>query len=211
MYSKILIRFFLVCFSFGCSSNKIEEPVAENYVPYLFLTTASLPCPPREYANPWSFSDSSGDVKAGFLNVSTDGIGHLDLISGNIQDNATHVQFTLTLGNIPESIGVNTNGNVSEPEFEWTYRFQAENSFKIGIVHVPNGSPQNIPFRNLNVFVWQNLEFMGGCGNLNVQGNTAGWVCEKNTIPSLNELSKTKTISVEVTSKNNGIRYSDCN
>ncbi|PJZ41790.1 hypothetical protein CH370_10210 [Leptospira kmetyi] len=211
MYYKILILISFGYFSFGCSSDKIEEPISENYVSYLFLTTANLPCSPQSYTNPWNFTDQRGDVKAGFLNAPSSGVGHLDLISGNVQDNTTNVRFSVTLENIPATIAVNTSTDISEPESEWTYRFQTENSFKIGFVHIPNGIPQNIPFQNLDVFVWRNLEFMGGCGNLNVQGNTASWVCEKNTIPSLNELLKTKSISVETVSKNSGLRYSDCN
>ncbi|AXR62836.1 hypothetical protein DQM68_18495 [Leptospira mayottensis] len=106
-------------------------------------------------------------------------------------------------------IGVEGNSNVME--YEWSYHFQGENSFKIGIISAPKGgTPQRIPFQNLDVLVWRNLSFIGGCGNLNIQTNTANWTCEKNTVPNLRELSKTESISVGTTTQNKGIRYSDC-
>ncbi|EMY78446.1 hypothetical protein LEP1GSC060_3953 [Leptospira weilii serovar Ranarum str. ICFT] len=208
MIQKTLFQsLILFCLS-DCSGGKIEDPISENYITYLLLTTASLPCSPQTYTNPWSFTDLHGDVKAGFLNTSGPEVSYLDLISGNVEDNATNVIFSLTLGSIPDTIGVDGSSNVTE--YEWLYDFQGKNSFKIGIVPVPKGTPQRIPFQNLEVLVWRNLSFIGGCGNLNVQTNTANWICEKNTIPDLNELSKTESISVEATTQNEGIRYSDC-
>ncbi|XDD52428.1 hypothetical protein AB3N59_19025 [Leptospira sp. WS92.C1] len=70
------------------------------------------------------------------------------------------------------------------------------------------GVPQKILFQNLDVMVWRDFAYLGGCGNLNVPENTIHWICDKNTIPQLNALSK--TISVKATIQNNGVRYSDC-
>ncbi|EKR62152.1 hypothetical protein LEP1GSC036_1883 [Leptospira weilii str. 2006001853] len=209
MIRKILFQsLILFCLS-DCTGSKIEEPIAENYALYLLLTTTSFSCFPQTYTNPWSFTDTNGDVKAGFLNTPGSEVDYLDLISGNVQDNETNVAFSLTLGSIPDTIGVQGNSNITE--YEWFYHFhQGENSFKIGIIPAPKGIPQQIPFQNLEVLVWRNLSFIGGCGNLNVQTNTANWICEKNTLPDLRELSKTESISVEATTQNKGIRYSDC-
>ncbi|WP_078123808.1 hypothetical protein [Leptospira alexanderi] len=208
MIRKILFQsLILFCLS-DCTGSKFAEPIAENYVLYLLLTTAGLPCSPQTYTNPWSFTDTNGDVKAGFLNTPGPEVGYLDLISGNVQDNETNVTFSLTLGSIPDTIVIEGNSNIME--YEWFYHFQGKNSFKIGIIPAPKRTPQRIPFQNLEVLVWRNLSFIGGCGNLNVQTNTANWTCEKNTVPDLRELSKTESISVETTAQNKGIRYSDC-
>ncbi|AYV57997.1 hypothetical protein EFP84_20485 [Leptospira kmetyi] len=205
--SYILILFLLL----RCSPGKSDQPLTESYTKLLFLTTADLPCNPVPYStSSWNFTDASEDVKAGFLNVPGPGVGHLDLLSGNVQDNATNVTFSLNLSSIPETLGVNLSVDLTEPEYEWTYSFFGGNSYKIGIVHYSQGSAQRIQFRNLDVMIWRNLSYIGGCGNLDVQGNTVRWVCEKNTIPQLAELSQTATVTVGASAKNNGIRYSDC-
>ncbi|RHX91387.1 hypothetical protein DLM76_16790 [Leptospira yasudae] len=212
MMFKNVFSFSLILFALiDCSAGTEDQPISENYATLLFLTTATLPCEPSPYsANSWSFTDDREDVKAGFLNVPGPGVGHLDLLSGTVQDNATNVSFSLHLAVIPETLGVNVNLDPTEPEYEWTYRFLGENSYKIGIVHYSKGTAQKMLFRNLDVMVWRNLSYVGGCGNLDVQGNTARWTCEKSTIPQLMDLSRTRSVSVQTVTQSNGIRYSDC-
>ncbi|PJZ57318.1 hypothetical protein [Leptospira barantonii] len=207
IFSSVLLSLILI----QCSPGKSDQPLTESYAKLLFLTTIDLPCNPVPYSTgSWNFTDESDDVKAGFLNVAGAGVGHLDLISGNIQDNATNVTFSLNLAAIPETLGVNLIPNSFDPEYEWTYRFFGENSYKIGIVHYSQGTAQKMEFRNLDVMVWRDLSYIGGCGNLGIQGNTARWVCEKNTIPQLSELSRATTVSIQSATKNSGVRYSDC-
>lgn len=194
-----------------CSSNRIDDPIQDNYLTYLFLTTADLPCNPRTYTSPFEFTDPKGDVKAGFLNIPNEGVGHLDLISGRVQENSNDVSFQLELASVPSTIDVNLNTNKTSPEYEWSYLFQGENSFKISVTHYPDGIPETIPFRNLNVMVWKNQTFIGGCGNLSIQGNVIGWICDKSTIPALGEIFRTRSVSIEAKANNQNLRYSDCN
>ncbi|WP_017851623.1 hypothetical protein ACO1KB_14490 [Leptospira interrogans serovar Szwajizak] len=209
MYSKnIILCLFIFCLLY-CFGDKLEEPSEDYYIRYLFLTTASFPCSSQNYTSPWNFTDPPGDLKAGFLNKPGEGLDYLDLISGNVQDNATNVTFNLTLGSIPNKITLSENVGIIEPEYEWSYLFKGENLLKIGIVSI-GGAAREIPFQNLDVLVWRNLNFIGGCGNLNVRNSSVAWSCEKNTIPQLIEIAESKSISVEVSARNNGIHYFDC-
>lgn len=73
MIRKILFQsLILFCLS-DCTGSKFAEPIAENYVLYLLLTTAGLPCSPQTYTNPWSFTDTNGDVKVRFFKYSRTG------------------------------------------------------------------------------------------------------------------------------------------
>lgn len=139
MTLKKLISCTLILFAVSrCSTNRINDPIQDNYLTYLFLTTADLPCNPRTYTNPFDFTDPQGDVKAGFLNIPNEGVGHLDLISGHVQENPDNASFQLGLNSVPETININTSSNPNSPEYEWNYLFQGENSFKIGITHFPD-------------------------------------------------------------------------
>ncbi len=208
---KFLSCLLLILIFSRCSQSQVDDPIRDNYLTYLFLTTASLPCVSQTYKNPFGFTDPSGDVKAGFLNIPNNEIGHLDLISGNVHENTNDVSFQLELASVPETIDVNLNEDKTSPEYEWNYLFQGENSFKISITHYPDGIPEKISFRNLNVMAWKNQTFIGGCGNLSIQGNVISWLCDKSTIPALGEISLTRSITIESKAKNRNILYSDCN
>lgn len=192
-----------------CSNQLGKKPIQDNYFNYLLLTTASMPCPPQGYENPFQFNDIVGDVKAGFLNKPV-AVSYLDLVGGSIQDNPDNITFQLKLAKISETLDVNIAEVNGTPEFEWSYRFQSDELFKISIVHYSNGIPERMLFQNLKIMVWKNQSFLGGCGNLQIQGDTIHWLCDKITIPKLAEISQMKSVSIESKQVNQGLVYSDC-
>ncbi|TGK95840.1 hypothetical protein EHQ30_04210 [Leptospira brenneri] len=208
MQGKIFIGLSLI-FIFQCSNPLDKKPIQENYFNYLVLTTTSLPCHPQSYESPFQFNDTVGDVKAGFLNSPSD-VGYLDLVNGSIYDQLDKIEFQLKVETIPDTLNANLSSVNGSPEYEWSFTFRSDHTYKIGIVHYSNGVPERMKFQNFQILVWKNEIFLGGCGNLAIQGDKIHWLCDKNTIPQLGEISQTKSIFIESKQVSQGLVYSDC-
>ncbi|NCN10161.1 MAG: hypothetical protein GW938_09990 [Leptospira sp.] len=200
------ISIFILC---NCFNNNTSESLGDELFYSLFYSTSNIACFGSQISDNWEFKDLENDERAGFLNRPQDS-GYLDILSGSYENTSNNIKFSLQVREILDLLPANTYSNPNKPEFEWTYQLIGESQFHIGLTHFSNGVPQLIRFNELVPLVWKDGKNVGGCGSIQISGNQFSWICDKLSLPSLNDTTNSSFIKVEAFHRKNENETYDC-
>lgn len=193
-----------------CFNGNSSDSLGDELFYALFYSTSNISCFEHEISDSWEFNDLRNDERAGFLNRPQNS-GFIDLLTGTYQNTSDSLKFTLTLREIPETLPANVYKNKSKPEYAWIFHLRGgESQFQIRITHFSKDTPQLILFSELIPLVWQDAKSIGGCGSIQISNNQLSWLCDKTSLPSLNDATSLKSISVESIHRKNENDTYDC-